>query len=149
MCIRDRVSTQSTGVKFPLTDLDLSDYISSPDVSTPPIYDLYAISNHYGSLGGGHYTAFAKNRCTNHWYKFDDSSVSEVSSDESVITPAAYILFYKRKDVQQHFSQSLPNESSSSSSSTTSTTTTSSTPTTTVHHLHHPQTKTITFLLHH
>jgi ubiquitin C-terminal hydrolase len=26
-----------------------------------PIYELYAVSNHYGSLGGGHYTAFAKN----------------------------------------------------------------------------------------
>ena len=23
-----------------------------------PIYDLYAISNHYGSLNGGHYTAY-------------------------------------------------------------------------------------------
>ena len=29
--------------------------------SSQPIYDLYAISNHYGGLGGGHYTAFAKN----------------------------------------------------------------------------------------
>ena len=24
-------------------------------------YELYAISNHYGGLGGGHYTAYAKN----------------------------------------------------------------------------------------
>ena len=24
------------------------------------VYDLYAISNHYGGLGGGHYTAYAK-----------------------------------------------------------------------------------------
>lgn len=26
------------------------------------IYDLYAISNHFGGIGGGHYTAFAKNK---------------------------------------------------------------------------------------
>ena len=25
------------------------------------IYDLYAVSNHFGGLGGGHYTAYAKN----------------------------------------------------------------------------------------
>lgn len=23
----------------------------------PPIYDLYAVSNHIGGMGGGHYTA--------------------------------------------------------------------------------------------
>lgn len=25
------------------------------------IYDLYAVSNHFGGMGGGHYTAYAKN----------------------------------------------------------------------------------------
>lgn len=29
--------------------------------SSKPEYELYAISNHYGGLGGGHYTAYAKN----------------------------------------------------------------------------------------
>lgn len=38
-------------------------YNSSYDIkcSEDPIYDLYAISNHYGGLGGGHYTAYGKN----------------------------------------------------------------------------------------
>ncbi len=29
--------------------------------NSAPEYELYAISNHYGGLGGGHYTAYAKN----------------------------------------------------------------------------------------
>ena len=33
-------------------------------------YDLYAVSNHYGGLGGGHYTAYAKNG--NKWFEFND-----------------------------------------------------------------------------
>lgn len=66
-------------------------------VSTPPVYELYAVSNHYGSLGGGHYTAYAKNHRENKWYKFDDSSVSSVQA-ESVKTSAAYVLFYRLKE---------------------------------------------------
>ncbi len=42
-----------------------------------PVYELYAVSNHYGGLGGGHYTAFAKN--DGQWYEFDDSRVSNAS----------------------------------------------------------------------
>ncbi len=66
-------------------------------VSTPPVYELYAVSNHYGSLGGGHYTAYAKNHRESKWYKFDDSSVSSVQA-ESVKTSAAYVLFYRLKE---------------------------------------------------
>ena len=28
----------------------------------PPIYDLFAVSNHSGKLSHGHYTAMAKNK---------------------------------------------------------------------------------------
>jgi len=48
-------------------------------------------------MGFGHYTAFGLNYLTNKWYDFDDSSVSVVDSD-SIITNAAYNLFYIRKD---------------------------------------------------
>ena len=41
--------------------------------SVEPLYDLFAVSNHYGGLGGGHYTAYAKNN--GKWYDFNDSSV--------------------------------------------------------------------------
>lgn len=48
-----------TFVNFPIHDLDLSKYVISKD-GKPHVYELYAISNHYGGLGGGHYTAYAK-----------------------------------------------------------------------------------------
>ncbi|TPX65038.1 hypothetical protein SpCBS45565_g05446 [Spizellomyces sp. 'palustris'] len=60
------------------------------------VYDLFAVSNHYGGLGGGHYTAYAKNALDSQWYHFDDSHVSK--TDESdVMTSAAYLLFYQRR----------------------------------------------------
>lgn len=61
-----------------------------------PIYDLYGVSNHFGSLNGGHYTAYGKN-IDGRWYNFNDSSVSS-SNANSVVTDAAYLLFYRRRD---------------------------------------------------
>lgn len=88
-------------VTFPLEDLDLSEYILSNlnDDGSPKEqihYELFAISNHYGNMGFGHYTAYAKNKETGKWYDFDDSSVNEVDP-QSVISDAAYNLFYIRK----------------------------------------------------
>ena len=90
-------------VVFPLTDLDLSDYILSNRDENGKVmkeikYELYAVSNHFGGMGFGNYTAFAKNPKTNNWYDFDDSSVTQVDED-SVITDAAYNLFYIRSDL--------------------------------------------------
>jgi len=61
------------------------------------IYDLYGIVNHYGNMGFGHYTAYGMNHKNNKWYCFDDSSVSS-EEPGSVCTPAAYVLFYRRRD---------------------------------------------------
>lgn len=60
-----------TLVSYPLKGFDLSNHIIG-STDPAPIYDLYAVSNHYGSLGGGHYTAYALNKTTDKWYKFDD-----------------------------------------------------------------------------
>lgn len=50
-----------TFVNFPIHNLDLSKYVKSKDASEGPhVYELYAISNHYGGLGGGHYSAYCK-----------------------------------------------------------------------------------------
>lgn len=64
------------------------------------IYDCYAVSNHMGGLGGGHYTAYAKNAFDDKWYNFNDSSCSAVrgSPEGAVVSSAAYNLFYRRRD---------------------------------------------------
>lgn len=61
------------------------------------LYDLFAVVNHYGNLGFGHYTAYAKDEASQKWYCFDDSSVMEEDPD-NVCTPASYVLFYKKKN---------------------------------------------------
>ncbi|XP_051113373.1 ubiquitin carboxyl-terminal hydrolase 8 [Andrographis paniculata] len=85
-----------TFVDFPLHDLDLSNYIAHKDGQSSYRYMLYAISNHYGSMGGGHYTAFVHHG-GDRWYDFDDSHVSPISEDK-IKTSAAYVLFYRRVD---------------------------------------------------
>ncbi|XP_067683903.1 ubiquitin carboxyl-terminal hydrolase 15-like isoform X3 [Haliotis asinina] len=83
-------------VEFPTEGLDLRKYIINPEHGRA-VYDLIAVSNHYGGLGGGHYTAFAKNKEENEWHYFDDSSVSQ-SSEEAVVTKAAYVLVYQKRE---------------------------------------------------
>lgn len=61
------------------------------------IYDLIGVSNHYGSMSFGHYTAFCYNHYNKDWYEFDDSHVSRVSDPAKVVSEAAYQLFYKRR----------------------------------------------------
>ena len=84
-------------INFPVKALDMGPYVL--DKSTPGgecVYDLYAVSNHFGSLSGGHYTAFCKNPVYNKWFNFDDSDVGR-ASEADVVSKAAYVLFYKRR----------------------------------------------------
>ncbi|MFS8019362.1 putative ubiquitinyl hydrolase 1 [Helianthus anomalus] len=83
-----------TYVDFPIHDLDLSTFVAYSNGRSSHRYMLYAISNHYGSMGGGHYTAFIRHD-GDRWYDFDDNYVSPI--DEGRIkTSAAYVLFYRR-----------------------------------------------------
>ncbi|XP_068634550.1 ubiquitin carboxyl-terminal hydrolase 8-like isoform X4 [Aristolochia californica] len=84
-----------TFVDFPIHDLDLSKYIAHRSEEFPNPYVLYAVSNHYGSMGSGHYTAFAYHKGENQWFDFDDSHVFPVVEDK-IKTSAAYVLFYRR-----------------------------------------------------
>ena len=83
-----------THINFPIENLDMGKYICGPDKDHSK-YDLFAVSQHYGGCGGGHYTAVCKNIDGN-WYSYNDSSVSSTSAS-SAITSAAYVLFYRRK----------------------------------------------------
>ncbi|CAH6787932.1 ubiquitin carboxyl-terminal hydrolase 8 [Phodopus roborovskii] len=81
-----------TSVDFPLENLDLTQYVIGPKNSLKK-YNLFSVSNHYGGLDGGHYTAYCKNAARQRWFKFDDHEVSDISVS-SVKSSAAYILFY-------------------------------------------------------
>ncbi|XP_034486104.1 ubiquitin carboxyl-terminal hydrolase 8 isoform X2 [Drosophila innubila] len=80
-------------LQFPLENLDMKPYTARAEsrTRTPKTYKLYAVSNHYGTMEGGHYTAFCDN--DGRWYKFDDQVVSTLDSS-NVVSSAAYILFY-------------------------------------------------------
>ena len=80
-------------VSFPLTNLDLSKYVSGYQPSKYK-YDLYGVCNHSGGAMGGHYTAYIKTN--GKWYHFNDTSVAEID-ERSVVSVKAYCLFYRMR----------------------------------------------------
>ena len=64
-------------IEFPISDLDLTErvgdktWIQEERGGEKLVYDLFAVDNHYGGLGGGHYTAYAQNFEDGKWYYFD------------------------------------------------------------------------------
>lgn len=91
-------------VDFPLEGLDLSSFChknSLMEENDSMIYDLFAVCNHYGRMGYGHYTAFARdfigNDLSSQWYSFDDDVVKGINPG-AVKSRAAYILFYRQRE---------------------------------------------------
>ncbi|PIL25106.1 hypothetical protein GSI_12995 [Ganoderma sinense ZZ0214-1] len=110
--LRDKIDTF---VEFPLDGLDLTSMVGERsvgkrlqeagvnveslglnDLEEPLVYDLFAVDEHLGGLGGGHYRAYAFNHVTGKWYHFDDSYVMEAKADQAV-NSNAYLLFYRRR----------------------------------------------------
>ena len=58
-------------VDFPIDGLDLTTRVVEPQEGKQEIYDLIAVDDHWGGLGGGHYTAFAKNFIDGEWYEYN------------------------------------------------------------------------------
>uniref|UniRef100_A0A8C6JT29 Ubiquitin carboxyl-terminal hydrolase 19 n=1 Tax=Melopsittacus undulatus TaxID=13146 RepID=A0A8C6JT29_MELUD len=99
---RDKINDM---VDFPVRNLDLSKFcIGQKGEQQLPVYDLYAVINHYGGMIGGHYTAYARlpndknsQRSDVGWRLFDDSTVTTVDESQ-VVTRYAYVLFYRRRN---------------------------------------------------
>lgn len=58
-------------VDFPIENLDLTSRVIETEEGKSEIYDLFAVDDHWGGLGGGHYTAFAKNYTDHKWYEYN------------------------------------------------------------------------------
>jgi ubiquitin carboxyl-terminal hydrolase 8 len=101
-----------TFVTYPVQNLDLTrywpDYIGDDlqrlsklplrGQKPPFLYDLYGVSNHFGSLKGGHYTSFVK-KGRKGWCYFDDNRITGNIAEEYVINQHAYVLFFKRRGI--------------------------------------------------
>ena len=82
-------------INFPVEGLNMGKYLCGPD-KDHSVYDLFAVSQHFGGCGGGHYTATCKNY-DGKWYDYNDSSCSS-SSANSAVSSSAYVLFYRRRN---------------------------------------------------
>lgn len=87
---RDKITTM---VDYPLENLNLESFVINKPQNK---YRLYAISNHSGNLDGGHYTAMCRHFLFNKWFKFDDSTVKEITDLSTLNSPSSYILFYSQ-----------------------------------------------------
>ena len=99
---RDKIDTH---IDFPIEGLDLTDlvkeraaakklvergvdieFLGLDHLEESLIYDLYAVDEHLGGLGGGHYRAYAANHVNGKWYHFDDSYVTPAHKSDSVVS---------------------------------------------------------------
>ncbi|BGP15879.1 hypothetical protein JCM10213_003692 [Rhodosporidiobolus nylandii] len=97
----DKIETQ---VQYPLAGLDLTPFLPPPLMSAkdgqqigriPPqgyTYDLFGVTNHYGNLSSGHYTAFVRNG--REWFNIGDSKVTPCEPAVVQSAKSAYILYY-------------------------------------------------------
>ena len=85
-----------TNIDFPIKDLDLSRYVKGYNPKSY-VYDLYGVSNHFGGISGGHYTACINN-ADNKWVHFDDENMSIITDEKELVSQNAYCLFYRKKN---------------------------------------------------
>jgi len=98
-----------TMVSFPVDGLDMRAHCLAwrDSGEADCLYDLHAVSNHYGSTSSGHYTAYSKHSGTGVWYSCNDSQTSQVDAAD-VVTSSAYMLFYIRRGAAPPPASALP-----------------------------------------
>ena len=80
----DGLRKNQSYIGFHLEGLDMGRFGENP----APKMNLYGVSNHYGTMHGGHYTAYSK-PC-DRWYNQDDHKITQISAS-TVCSSAAYI----------------------------------------------------------
>lgn len=107
----NRLNKNNNLISYPFT-LDLTDFWANDfdgrlptgvtnELPTrgqvPPFnYKLYGVACHFGSLYGGHYTAYVDKGIGKGWHYFDDTNFRTIKNSNEPITSNAYVLFYKR-----------------------------------------------------
>ena len=86
-------------VDFELSSFDVGSFVRAcgGKKNSYKEYTLYGVANHFGTMEGGHYTAYCYSQVYDKWHKYDDHEVSAMSPG-NVKTSAAYILFYSAKN---------------------------------------------------
>ena len=92
-------------VNYPITDLDISKYISNSSCYKDNYkYNLIGVNIHqelgsYANINLGHYVSIVKNRYDNKWLVFnDDYSPRVITSKDELINNRTYLLFYCREN---------------------------------------------------
>lgn len=95
-----RTTKDNRLVTYPLNNFDVGSLVSphSTVFNKCTKYRLQCVVNHVGGLLGGHYYTYCMDEDTEQWFKFDDKTVTRISN-KSVVTKAAYLLFYLREDL--------------------------------------------------
>ncbi len=83
------VGERSVGKRLQEAGVDVES-LGINDLDEPLVYDLFAVDEHLGGLGGGHYRAYALNHVTGKWYHFDDSYVTQARADQAVVSVYAF-----------------------------------------------------------
>eukprot|EP00752_Nemacystus_decipiens_P014254 g12676.t1 len=84
-------------VDFPINGLDMSPYCRGETLEggrpMSALYDLFAVSNHLGGMGHGHYTAFVRDwegsGMSERWHVCDDHECRPVADESGVCSPEA------------------------------------------------------------
>lgn len=67
-------------VDFPIENLDITERVLQKEDGKQEVYDLIGVDCHWGGLGGGHYTAHAKNFYDDQWYTFNGKTMNHLPS---------------------------------------------------------------------